>query len=188
MKCLYTAAALLPFCVSVAGAADHHHHGAAAPPMEAVCVMAPTKGNDMVGGTLSLTQHKGYVLVKGSVHGLTPGDHGFHIHMFGDLRDPAGMSAGGHFNPGGHKHGGPESAERHAGDLGNIRAGENGVAPVNIKAKGLELHYVIGRSMVVHAKADDLKSDPSGESGARIGVGVIGIAEQKPAKMPAKRG
>lgn len=186
-RCFFAAAAVLPFCFSVAAAADHHHHGDPAPPMEGVCVLAPTKGNK-VSGTLLLTQQKGYVLVKGTVQGLTPGDHGFHIHMFGDLRAADGMSAGGHFNPQGHKHGGLDSAERHAGDLGNIHASRDGVATVNVKATGLELHFVLGRSIVVHAKADDLKTQPAGDSGPRIGVGVIGIAEVKGAAMMPKRG
>ena len=92
------------------------------------------------------------------------------------------MSTGPHFNPEGHDHGGPDTAKRHAGDLGNIKADKNGVAKVNTKAAGLRLHFILGRSLVVHADPDDLKSQPAGNAGARIGVGVIGIAEiKKPA-------
>jgi Cu-Zn family superoxide dismutase len=105
--------------------------------------------------------------------------HGFHIHMFGDLRAADGMSAGGHYNPTGHMHGGPESSDHHAGDLGNIKADESGTAKVDAKVQGLMLHHVLGRSLVVHAKEDDLKTQPSGNSGDRIAVGVIGIAEVK---------
>ncbi|MEZ6133181.1 MAG: superoxide dismutase family protein [Planctomycetaceae bacterium] len=147
-------------------------------PKEAVAVLLATKGND-TSGTLMLTQQDDYVHVKGSVHGLTPGEHGFHIHEFGDLRDPSGKSAGGHFNPHGTKHGGPEDKERHPGDLGNITADANGMAKVDKKAKGLKLHFVLGRSFVVHAGKDDLKSQPSGDAGARVAVGVIGFAEVK---------
>jgi superoxide dismutase, Cu-Zn family len=68
--------------------------------------------------------------------------------------------------------------------LGNIKADKSGVAKVNVKAEGLMLHFVIGRSLVVHADPDDLKTQPSGNSGARIGVGVIGVAE---VKAPAKK-
>jgi len=142
----------------------------------AVALLMPMK-DSKVGGTITLTQEKGYVLVTGEVTGLTPGKHGFHIHMFGDLRAADGMSAGGHFNPKGHPHGGPDSKERHEGDLGNIEASEAGVAKVNVKAMGLKLAEVLGRSIVVHAKADDLKSQPAGDAGPRIAVGVIGIAE-----------
>ena len=68
--------------------------------------------------------------MTGEVTGLKPGKHGFHIHMFGDLRAADGMSAGGHYNPHGHPHGGPESKEHHEGDLGNIEADAQGVAKV----------------------------------------------------------
>jgi len=138
----------------------------------------PTQGNQATG-SLTLTQQKGYVQIKGKIQGLTPGAHGFHIHMFGDLRAPDGMSAGGHFDPHGHKHGGPDSQERHAGDLGNVQANDQGVADVNVKAPKLELHFVVGRSFVVHANEDDLKSQPAGNAGPRVAVGVIGIAESK---------
>jgi Cu-Zn family superoxide dismutase len=149
---------------------------------EAVAVLVPRTGGDGVNGAILFKQEKGYVQVTGEVSGLKPGKHGFHIHMFGDLRKGDGMSAGGHYNPEGHKHGGPDSKEHHEGDLGNLEANSQGVAKVNVKAEGVNLHHVVGRSIVVHATADDLKTDPSGNSGARIAVGVIGLAE-----MPAKK-
>ncbi len=77
------------------------------------------------------------------------------------------------------EHGGPHSKSHHAGDFGNIEAGANGVAKVDINAKGLELHHVIGRAIVVHGGADDLKSQPSGDAGPRIATGVIGLAQVK---------
>lgn len=168
--------------VGVLRAHDDHKHEAV-PVKEAVAVMVPTKASGgNVGGTLVMKQEKGYVQVTGEVTGLTPGKHGFHIHMFGDLRSADGMSAGGHYNPHGHPHGGPESHERHEGDLGNIEADAKGVAKVNVKAGGVELNHIVGRSLVVHKDADDLKSQPAGNAGPRIGVGVIAIAE-----VPAKK-
>jgi Cu-Zn family superoxide dismutase len=155
-----------------------HAHDAPPPPQEAVAVLISTKGNQ-VSGVLKLTQREGFVHVTGEVRGLTPGEHGFHIHEFGDLTAPDGTSAGGHFNPDGHEHGGPDDAERHAGDLGNITANAQGVAAVDIKAKGLMVHFVLGRSMVVHGGKDDLKSQPSGDAGPRVALGVIGIAQPK---------
>ena len=142
----------------------------------AVALLMPMK-DSKTGGTITLTQEKGYVLVAGEVTGLTPGKHGFHIHMFGDLRAPDGMSAGGHYNPQNHPHGGPDAKEHHEGDLGNIEANDEGVAKVNVKAMGVDLGKIVGRSIVVHAKADDLKSQPAGDAGPRIAVGVIGLAE-----------
>lgn len=157
---------------------DHAHEHEL--PKKAVATLMPTKGND-VHGVIILNQQGDTCEILGEVQGLTPGKHGFHIHEFGDLRSDDGMSAGAHYNPEGHKHGGPDSKERHVGDLGNITANESGTATVKLRIRGLQVHFVVGRSLVVHAKEDDLKTDPSGESGGRIAVGVIGIASEKPA-------
>lgn len=147
-------------------------------PHQGVAVLIPTKDSD-VRGVIVLDQQSDALHVTGKVVGLKPGLHGFHIHQFGDLRDPKGKSAGGHFAPKGHKHGGPDAKEHHAGDLGNIRANNDGVANVDIKAPWLKLHFVVGRSIVVHAGEDDLKSQPSGDAGDRVAVGVIGIASHE---------
>lgn len=150
-------------------------------PQNGVAVLAPTKGNN-VEGTITLTQQDGQVHFKGEVRNLKPGKHGFHVHEYGDLRDPEGKSAGGHFNPEGHPHGGPNDPKRHAGDLGNIVANEKGVASVDLKAKGLMLHTVLGRAIVVHGGADDLKSQPSGDAGPRVALGIIGVAKDPAGK------
>jgi len=159
-----------------AGKPAHDHEHAAPEVKHGVVVLAATEGND-VKGWLTLTAVKGGVELAGKVSNLTPGKHGFHVHEFGDLREPAGKAAGGHFNPEGHDHGGLHSEERHAGDLGNIEADESGNAEVKVLAPGLVLSEVLGRSIVVHAGEDDLTSQPSGDSGDRIAVGVIGIAQ-----------
>jgi superoxide dismutase, Cu-Zn family len=179
MKSLKLTTALLSM-VLFALAAAHSQEESAKPdvPQEAVAVLSPTEGQQ-VRGVLLFQQKEDGVRVTGQVTGLEPGKRGFHIHEFGDLRDPKGESAGGHFNPDGHKHGGPEDDERHAGDLGNITADARGIARVDKLAKGLELHYVIGRSIVVHGGEDDLTSQPSGDAGPRVALGVIGFAEVK---------
>ncbi len=177
---------LLSALAAVASAADTHE---AVHINEAVALLAPTKASGgNVSGTIVLKQEKGHVLVTGEVTGLKPGKHGFHIHMFGDLRSADGMSLGGHYNPQGHPHGGPESKEHHEGDLGNITADDQGIAKVNVKAEGVELHHIIGRSVVVHANEDDFKTQqPPGNAGARIAAGVIGLAEVKaPVSAPKK--
>jgi Cu-Zn family superoxide dismutase len=166
-------------------AADHahehgHEHSDHPLPTSAVCVLMPTKGQD-VHGTFTLTQRGNGTQILGEVRGLTPGKHGFHIHEFGDLRSDDGTSAGGHYNPEGHPHGGPEDAKRHVGDLGNITADESGKAMVKMTVDGLRVHFVIGRSLVVHAKADDLKTQPTGDAGGRVAVGVIGVGAEKTA-------
>jgi Cu-Zn family superoxide dismutase len=164
--------------IQKAKAADHAHSEEQLP-TKAVCVLKASKGSE-VEGSFMLTQQGNNTEIIGEVKGLEPGKHGFHIHEFGDLRSDDGMAAGGHYNPEGHKHGGPDSAERHVGDLGNITANADGIATVKMMVRGLKVHFVIGRSLVVHAKEDDLKSDPSGNAGGRIGVGVIGISNDKP--------
>ena len=92
---------------------------------KAVCVLV----GETVKGTLHFVSDGELVTVTGDVTGLTQGKHGFHIHEYGDLTTGC-TSAGGHFNPEGKEHGGPEDEIRHVGDLGNIVAGTDGVAHV----------------------------------------------------------
>jgi len=140
---------------------------------------ATQPANQNVSGTVSFTQTApDTVMVMVDLTGLAPNSkHGFHIHEKGDLSAPDLSSAGGHFNPAGHKHGGPDGTMSHAGDLGNITADASGNVKTEITAHGITVDKsntgIIGRSIVVHAKEDDLKSDPSGNSGARVAAGVI---------------
>jgi Cu-Zn family superoxide dismutase len=138
-----------------------------------VAVLRPTAGNK-VRGTLRLIPQGKDLKIVGRVRNLTPGRHGFHIHEFGDPRGRQGKSAGGHFAPYGHEHGAP-GERSHVGDLGNIVANERGVANVEVVSEDTMLHFVLGRAFVVHAGEDDLTSQPSGDAGARVAVGVIGV-------------
>jgi Cu-Zn family superoxide dismutase len=130
-------------------------------------------------GTVKFTQTgEDKVKVAYDITGLTPGTHGFHIHEKGDLSAADFSSAGPHFNPTKHKHAGPKAEQRHAGDLGNIEADNSGNAKGSVTADGLSIGTgaasdIAGRAIVVHEKADDLKSDPAGNAGARIAAGVI---------------
>lgn len=145
----------------------------------AICVLHPTQGH-VVHGTVTFTQMGQHVKVVADVTGLTPGLHGFHVHEYGDCTAANGTSAGGHFNPDHQPHGGPTDKARHVGDLGNITANAQGVAHFEWTDRLLALsgpHSIIGRSIVVHAGQDDLKSQPSGDAGARVACGVIGIAK-----------
>jgi Cu-Zn family superoxide dismutase len=126
------------------------------------------------------TQLKGYVLVEGDIKGLTPGKHGFHIHDKGDCSAPDAASAGGHFNPTNQKHGPPNSAKSHMGDLGNISADSSGNAKFKFKDKFIQLtgeHSIVDRSVIVHANLDDEKTQPTGNSGARVACGVIQLSQ-----------
>lgn len=115
------------------------------------------------------------------IEGISPGLHGLHVHEFADFSNGC-TSAGGHYNPHGKVHGGQGSDERHVGDLGNIRAGADGVAVGEFVDSLIELRgpwSVVGRSVVVHADADDLGvgnhelSKTTGNAGPRVGCGEI---------------
>lgn len=153
-------------------------------PKHGVAVLFPTRGNQ-VRGMVEFTETQRGVGIKGMVRGLEPGKHGFHIHEFGDLRSRDGSAAGGHFDPAGHKHGAPGDEEHHYGDLGNITADEQGVANIDMTADWMKLHFIVGRALVVHAGPDDLESQPSGDAGDRVALGVIGIAQSQDAREAA---
>jgi Cu-Zn family superoxide dismutase len=142
------------------------------------------KGGSQVRGEIKFTQVGSRVRIEGEVTGLAPGPKGLHIHEKGDCSAADATSAGGHFDPQGPgpknwstRHGGPHTAERHAGDLGNIVFDQDGKAVVNMMVGGIAVDRgrigIIGRAMVVHFRADDLKTDPTGDAGARAACGVI---------------
>ena len=149
-------------------------------PLKAIAVLHPT-GANKVSGTVTFTEVADGVQVNAELTGLTPGNHGFHVHEFGDCSAGDASSAGAHFNPTNKPHAGPDATERHVGDMGNVEADASGKATLEYLDHQISLtndqSSVIGRSVVVHAKADDLKSQPSGDSGARIACGAIGWAK-----------
>lgn len=145
----------------------------------AVCVVYPTQGNS-VTGTVIFTKVAGGVKVVADLQGLTPGKHGIHIHECGDCSAADGTSAGGHFNPMGMNHGAPMDAMRHEGDMGNIQADATGKAHLEYIDKDISFEgatSIIGRSVIVHKNEDDLKTQPTGNAGARVACGVIGIGK-----------
>lgn len=147
---------------------------------KAIAVLHPTEGNKVKGWVTFTKVEKG-VKVVADIEGLTPGPHGFHIHMFGDCSAADASSAGGHFNPANMSHGGPDSEQRHVGDLGNITADDTGRARMERVDLHLALegpHSILGRGVIVHVKADDLKTQPTGDAGARVACGVIGLAKE----------
>jgi superoxide dismutase, Cu-Zn family len=170
-------------CLTVLGlrapAVAQHDESAEGAVTKAVAVLFPTKGSD-VKGRVTFTRDGKSILVHADISGLTPGEHGFHIHEFGVWSED-GLAAGSHFNPTMEPHAGPDSAKRHIGDLGNITANSNGHATLELKDSHLTFHgshSIIGRGLVVHVKADDLKTQqPPGNAGGRLAVGVIGVAK-----------
>lgn len=177
---MMTVAGAMSWSLASAANAPKHTHDEEAPTKSAVCVITPTEGHK-AEGILTLTQTDAGVQVSGEIKGLKPGEHGFHIHEFGDMRSTDGMSLGGHYNPHGKPHAGPHDKERHEGDLGNVKASGDGMAMVDVLAEGAHLHFIIGRSLVVHADPDDFKTQkPPGNAGKRVGVGVIGVANPGP--------
>jgi len=151
---------------------------APAPVSRALAVLNPV-GASGVSGTVTFSRAEGGVKVSARISGLSEGAHGFHIHEFGDCSAPDGTSAGGHFNPTGQPHAGPTAMSRHTGDMGNVVAGKDGVATleyVDTHASFEGENSILGRGVIVHAKADDLTTQPTGAAGAREACGVIGAA------------
>ena len=146
---------------------------------KAIAVLHPTKGSN-VEGTVTFTKAGNEIKVVADISGLTPGKHGFHIHEFGDCSSPDGNAAGSHFNPTKHQHGAPDASNRHEGDLGNIDADASGKAHLEWSDKVMKFtgdQSIVGRSVIVHEKADDLKTQPTGDAGGRLACGVIGVAK-----------
>lgn len=146
---------------------------------KAVCIVYPTEGNS-AHGIITFTKAKDGIKVAADIEGLKPGEHGFHIHEYGDCSSKDGMSAGGHFNPDNMPHAGPMVKMRHEGDMGNITADANGKVHFEWTDSHLSFegkHSIIGRGVIIHTAMDDLKSQPVGNAGARVGCGVIGIAK-----------
>ena len=141
----------------------------------AVADLSPTAGST-VRGTVSLTQEPGGVRIVAELAGLTPGEHGFHIHETGDCSAADAATAGAHFDPAGSPHGSPDGPVRHVGDLGNITADASGNARFERLDTRISLegdHSVIGRAIVVDTGADDMSSQPAGNGGPRAACGVI---------------
>jgi Cu-Zn family superoxide dismutase len=156
------------------------HKAAAGSVTKAEAQLIPTtKTQSQVKGTIYFTKTDKGMHVQGEITGLTPGEHGFHVHEFGVWNED-GMASGGHFNPSKSEHGSHDSAKRHVGDLGNVKADDSGKAVIDLEDDQLSFegpNCILGRGLVVHEKADDLKSQPSGNAGGRLAVAIIGVAK-----------
>jgi len=133
-------------------------------------------GDGEASGSVTFSDSDNGVMVQGEFEGLEPGNHGFHIHQYGDCSANDGTSAGGHFNPSNNEHGAPSDMARHMGDLGNIEAAEDSSASINYTDETVSLREILGRGIIIHAGEDDLQSQPTGDAGSRVACGVIGVA------------
>ncbi len=130
-----------------------------------------------LSGTATFTEKDGGVELVVDVTGAPPGPHAVHLHEKGDCSAPDATSAGGHFNPDGSPHGAPDAEHHHAGDFGNMTVGEDGKGHLAITTSRLTVKAgptsVLGHAIIVHAAADDLTTQPTGNAGGRIGCGVV---------------
>jgi superoxide dismutase, Cu-Zn family len=141
-------------------------------------VKLEAKSASKLSGNAKLEEVDGGVKVTLSVEGVTPGDHGAHVHEKGDCSAPDAASAGGHFNPASNEHALPTTPKRHLGDLGNLTVGKDGKGSLEITIQGANLQAgdpssFAGKAIIIHAKKDD-GGQPVGNAGGRIGCGVIG--------------
>lgn len=142
--------------------------------------LSPKSGSN-VEGTINFSEKDGMVTMVGTVTGLEEGEHAIHIHEKADCSAEDGTSAGGHWNPTGQPHGAwGDAGGYHKGDIGNLTANANGRATITKTTDewcigcGDETKDILGKSIIVHIGADDLKTQPTGAAGGRIGcAGII---------------
>ena len=152
-------------------------------------ISPPTGVADGVSGTVTFTQDDDDLDLRLDLRGASPGEHGVHVHAVGSCEPgdtdgdgtlEAAGAAMGHYDPlGTNDHGAPtnDDDEKHAGDLGNVTATTAGVIQANLTTTDMSLsgtNPVAGRAFMVHAGRDDLETDPGGNSGTRVGCGIIG--------------
>ncbi|MEO8139990.1 MAG: superoxide dismutase family protein [Gemmatimonadota bacterium] len=165
---------------AAASTAAQQSPAAGPPPVRAVFAIIDSAGAR--AGQVTAVQNPDGVLLQVFATGLTPGSHGLHLHASAACEPPGFQSAGIHFNPEGRQHGTRNPAGPHAGDLANLVANDKGEARAQVVIPGVTLtpgeHSIgaPGSALVIHAMADDELTDPTGNSGARIGCAVLSIA------------
>lgn len=185
---LLSAAALCTACTTLQGAqgstasestpqqpAATEPAAPAGPPATARAELRNQQGQPVGEVTFNETPHG--TLIEGTLSNLPPGEHAFHVHEVG-VCEPPFKSAGGHFNPAGRRHGVLAAEGKHAGDLPNLFVAADGTLRFNFFAHGLTVRSMQdanGSAVVIHAGADDYRSDPAGNAGDRIACGVVQV-------------
>ena len=166
---------LLASVLALSACANTGNTGVTGP--RAAAQLQSTSGST-TAGSVTFTQNGDKVMVSGQVIGLKANaEHGFHVHEKGDCSSGDGMSAGGHFNPGGQPHGNHSSAAHHVGDLPSIKADAGGVAKFSFESTTISVGSgasdIVGRALIVHRDPDDYTTQPTGNSGPRLACAVI---------------
>jgi Cu-Zn family superoxide dismutase len=161
---------------AASGSAKASGNRGAAKSLEATAKLE-SKSGSTVTGEADFKEKSGGVEITVEIKGAKPGPHGVHLHDKGDCSAADASSAGGHFNPDSKTHGAPNADPHHAGDFGNMTVGANGTGKLKLTVKGLTVapgpNSVVGHALVIHADPDDMKTQPSGNSGARVACGVV---------------
>ena len=183
MRTSAISAAIMVFGLAACGSAtpDSPEPAASATPtataMEAVAMLKTADGQS--AGRASATETPGGLAIALNVEGLSPGEHGVHVHTTGSCEPPKFQSAGGHWNPTERQHGLDNPQGHHAGDMPNLTVAPDGTGKLEYTLAGATLAGLLdadGSAFVVHAMSDDQKTDPSGDSGDRIACGVFSAA------------
>ena len=171
---LFLSAVLLASCSSMDKKDEKKADKEMVPTMAVSDIHSPS---EKVKGAMHVEDMNDQIKITATVTGLKPNSkHGFHIHENGVCEGPDYKSAGGHFNPYKMPHGGPKEHKSHLGDLGNLVADKSGVAKKELmvpKHGSDDVAKIIGKALIVHEKADDMKTQPTGDAGGRIACGII---------------
>lgn len=145
-----------------------------AQPQMATAMLKTADGAD--AGTVTATAQDRDLMIAVNATGMTAGDHGIHVHTTGQCDGPKFETAGGHWNPAGAKHGLSNPQGQHHGDMPNLTIAADGTGQMRYTIEGTSIAEMLdadGAALVIHAKADDQMTDPSGDSGDRIACGVF---------------
>jgi Cu-Zn family superoxide dismutase len=168
-------AVVVAACAQYAASSSSGAAAASTSSAVAMAVVHDAAGQEL--GTLTIAETSGGLSTTGTLRGLAPGVHGIHLHTVG-MCDGTFTSAGGHWNPTAHQHGFDNPQGPHDGDMQNVTVGADSTVTVSVTTKGGTLRGANGlldpdgAAVVVHAGPDDYKTDPAGNSGARVACGV----------------